>query len=429
MNYTQKRRINQVDEETLVVGIDVSKERNVARAQDFRGIEHGKAIKFLNRTNGFERFKKWAFELMAKEDKEKIIIGLEPTGHYWLPFFKYLTASGFKTVTVNPHHVEKSKELDDNNPTKNDVKDARVIAQLVKDGRYSEPNLPEGKYADLRVAINHRERLNKDLTRIKNRIQRWIDMYFPEFNDVFKSFEGKAALSTLKNIPLPEEVRLREPEEIVALWRKDGIKRGVGIKKARRIKKKSINSVGVETGLELARREIKQLLEQYNLLEEQLEKLEKQIEELLEELPGAKEMLSIPGVGKITVAGFLAECGDLNNYDHPRQIIKLAGLNLKEHSSGKHKGETKITKRGRPKLRALLYRVSLPLVRCNEEFREIHEYYTKRNKNPLKKTQSLIAICCKLIRILYTLGTREIEYDGEKLRNDIKRPKDYERAA
>ena len=86
MNYTQKRRINQVDEETLVVGVDVSKERNVARAQDFRGIEHGKAIKFLNRTNGFERFKKWAFELMAKEDKEKIIIGLEPTGHYWLPF-------------------------------------------------------------------------------------------------------------------------------------------------------------------------------------------------------------------------------------------------------------------------------------------------------------------------------------------------------
>ena len=46
--------------------------------------------------------------------------------------------SGIKFVVVNPMHVKKSKELDDNSPTKNDVKDAKVIAQLVKDGRYAE---------------------------------------------------------------------------------------------------------------------------------------------------------------------------------------------------------------------------------------------------------------------------------------------------
>ena len=57
-------------------------------------------------------------------------------------------------------------------------------------------------------------------------------------------------------------------------------------------------------------------------------------------------MLTVPGVGAITVAGFLAEVGDLNNYDHGQQIIRLAGLNLKENSSGKRKGKTGITKRG-----------------------------------------------------------------------------------
>ncbi|GGI46605.1 hypothetical protein GCM10008018_17930 [Paenibacillus marchantiophytorum] len=42
-------------------------------------------------------------------------------------------------------------------------------------------------------------------------------------------------------------------------------------------------------------------------------------------------MLSIPGVGVVTIAGFLAEVGDINSYDHGQQIIRLAGLNLVEN--------------------------------------------------------------------------------------------------
>lgn len=57
-------------------------------------------------------------------------------------------------------------------------------------------------------------------------------------------------------------------------------------------------------------------------------------------------MLTVPGVEAITVAGFLAEVGDLNNYDYGQQIIRLAALNLKESSSGKRKGKTEISKGG-----------------------------------------------------------------------------------
>jgi len=44
--------------------------------------------------------------------------------------------------------------------------------------------------------------------------------------------------------------------------------------------------------------------------------------------------------------------------------------------------------------------------------------------NPLKKKQSLIALACKLIRVLFVLGKKQVKYDGEKLMNDIKRNQD-----
>jgi transposase len=61
----------------------------------------------------------------------------------------------------------------------------------------------------------------------------------------------------------------------------------------------------------------------------------------------------------------------------------IAGLNLKENSSGKHKGKTTISKRGRKRLRAILFQGVLPVVATNEEFKELHQYYTTRGQNRL----------------------------------------------
>ena len=87
-----------------------------------------------------------------------------------------------KPVLVNPHHVKKSKELDDNNPTKNDCKDPKVIAGLVKEGRYMIPYLPEGVYADLRTASNMRFQIQSEPSYSKrNRISRWVNIFFPDY--------------------------------------------------------------------------------------------------------------------------------------------------------------------------------------------------------------------------------------------------------
>lgn len=418
MNYTQNEKIKQIDIDTLIIGVDIAKHTHVARAQDYRGVELGKALTFNNSIEGFKKLVNWAKDICIENEKNKVVVGMEPTGHYWFNIGHFLSRENIKLVLVNPMHVKKTKELDDNSPTKNDLKDAKVIAQLVKDGRYSEPVIPEGIYAELRVAMDERDDINRELGSIKNKIHRWIDKYFPEFPTVFKNIEGKASLITLREFPFPKDILKLGEQEIINVWKKD-IKRAVGPKRAKKLLKAARTSVGIQTGMHMAKKQLMNLLDRYEMLTNQMEELMMSIEEILFQIPGAQEMLSIPGVGVTTVAGFLSETGDLNNYSHPNQIRKLAGLNLKENSSGKHKGKTTISKRGRHKLRAILFKAVMPMVSKNNEFNELHRYYTTRNNNPLKKKQSLIALCNKLIRILFAIGKKKTMYNSEKLLGDM----------
>ncbi len=118
---TQNAKIKDITEKTLVIGIDVGSETHFARAFDWRGYEYSKKpFEFSNTEEGFEAFRTWIEELKGKHGKNKVIPGMEPTGHYWFNLGKYLQDKGMRPVHVNPHHVKKSKELDDNNPNKND---------------------------------------------------------------------------------------------------------------------------------------------------------------------------------------------------------------------------------------------------------------------------------------------------------------------
>jgi transposase len=417
MNYTQNEKIMSITERTLVIGIDIAKQFQYARAFDYRGIELSKVKPFENTAEGFKIFEEWAKSVAKENQKDNIIVGLEPTGHYWLTLGNFLKKLGIKLVLVNPFHVKRSKELDDNSQTKNDFKDPKTIAKLVIDGRYSEPYIPEGIYSDLRIAMGMRESLSKNLNIIKNKVDHWLDKYFPEFNDVFANWEGKAALISLTEFSTPEKVLSTGVQQIVATWKKE-VKRAVGINRAVRLVEAAKISIGIKEGLRMAKKELEDNLEQYELYLKQNEQLEIEIDELALQVSGVKEMLSIKGVGLITAAGFIAEVGDIKRFTHPSQIQKLAGLNLIENSSGKHKGRTSISKRGRARLRALLFRVIMPLVSKNNEFKMLHEYYTNRKENPLKKKQSLILLCCKLIRIFFTLITKKVEYNPQKLIKD-----------
>ncbi|WP_243357423.1 IS110 family RNA-guided transposase [Bacillus litorisediminis] len=418
MNYNQNKKIAQITSQTLIIGVDIAKFKHVARAQDFRGLEFGSPCYFENTKEGFCHFIKWISEIKKEQNMDKVVVGMEPTGHYWFNLAHILKENEIKFVAVNPLHVKKSKELDDNSPTKNDVKDAKVIAQLVKDGRYAEPTIPQGVYAELRVAKKIRDLLTDDLQTVQGQVHNWIDRYFPEFLTVFKKWEGKAALQFLKLYALPYEIINFSEQELLTHLRK-AVSRSVGLNKIRELKQAASKSIGLRQGSDMAKLELKTLLDKYELIQLKFEELDSKIDILLDEIPGVPQMLAIKGVGRDTVAGFFAEVGDLNDYTHSRQIIKLAGLSLKENTSGKHKGKTTITKRGRKKLRALLFRVCMILVAKNSAFKALHAYYTQRSDNPLKKMQSLIALCNKLVRIFFSISKKQFEFSEEKMLKDI----------
>ena len=107
----------------MIIGIDVASEVHYARAFDNRGIEQAKVFRFSNDQEGFKSFARWADVTRLKAGKQSMIVGMEPTGHYWFNLAQYSKGHRMKIVLVNPFAVKRSKELDDNNPTKNDRKD------------------------------------------------------------------------------------------------------------------------------------------------------------------------------------------------------------------------------------------------------------------------------------------------------------------
>ena len=429
MNSTQNKKLEQVKTTTLIVGIDIGSEFHYARAFDWRGYEYSKAaLRFENNEHGFTELLMWIQTIREQEGKDEVLAGMEPTGHYWFSLGDFLKDNGIKTVLVNPYHVSRSKELDDNSQTKNDRKDPKVIAQLVKDGRYTEPYIPEGIYADLRTASNTRFQLESSLTRTKNRLARWFAIYFPEYSKVYGKNDAVSGMMILKAAPLPEDIIELGVQGINQIWR-DAKLRAVGITRATSLVEAAKRSVGIRNGKESARLSFRILIEDYEQETRQLDEVMDLINRLMEQIPEAKKLLEIKGVGEKTVSGFLAEVGDLRRFKDPKQLQKYAGLALVENSSGKHKGQTTISRRGRKRLRYLLFEASMSLVSQNPEFKEIHQYYTTRTNNPLKKMQSLTVIGCKLMRLFYTLLTKDVSYNAEKMRMDIRRPSEYQPAA
>jgi transposase len=418
MNCTQNRKIEQVTDQTLVVGMDIAKHKHYASMTDVRGRVLKKPFPVIQSKFGFEQLYACIQEAMKEFGKTEVIVGIEPTGHYWLNLAYFLEEKGIPLVMVNPMHVKRSKELDDNLPTKHDAKDSLVIAKLVKDGRFSYPRILHEVEAELRVGSTFREALTKELATIQNQLIRWLDRYFPEFPQVFPSF-GKMALAVLEKTPFPMDIADQTVEGLTELYRQSEALKLPQKPKIQKLLEVARHSIGITEGHQMARIEITTLVRRYRQLEKDIAALTEELTALVKTTAEYEWLKTIQGLGDTTIIELLSEIGSFAQYQDPRQLIKLAGLTLKENSSGQHKGQKRISKRGRKRLRALLFRVMMPLIRHNQAFRQLHEYYTTRPVNPLRKKQSIVVLCGKLLKVLYAVCVKQQAFDGERMIQDI----------
>ena len=387
--FDKNKKLTFIDDDMLILGCDVGSETHYLRAIDTRGRELSKsAFSFSNSLEGFQSAKDWAVKLAAENDKNQIVLGLEPTGHYWFCLTTWMISNGISVVQVNPYAVKQTKELEDNSQLKDDRKDPKLIANLVKDGNFGMPYLPEKLYAELRRLSMFRDQLNEDRIRFLNRLHREMKIYFPEYKDAFGKFDGAFSLEVLRKAPFPEDLIELGRDGIKQIWH-DAKLRGRGYSKAEGILKYAGESVGIKDGADVSRMAVKWFVERIIELDEQLSDIEKQLNQKCKEIPHAENILEISGIGENILSGILAEMGDISRFDDVKEIQKLSGLGLVACSSGKHKGETKISHRGRKRLRYWLFQGAKSAVAHAGEFKELHDYYTTRPDNPLKKMQSL----------------------------------------
>ena len=361
-------------------------------------------------------------DLAEKNGKKQVVLGLEPTGHYWFVLASWMVSEGISVVQVNPYAVKQTKEIEDNSQDKNDRKDPKPIANLVKDGNFGMPYLPEDVYADMRRLTMLRDQLMEDRIRTVNRLHRELTIYFPEYKDALgRKIDGSFALELLKVAPLPQELKEIGAEGIRDIWHRAKL-RGRGYGRACEIAEYAEESVGLADGAESSGMAIRWFAEDIQRLDARLADVEMKLQNACTKIPCAEHVLEIPGIGDTILAGILSEMGDVSRFDNPKEIQKLSGLGLVGNSSGKHSGKTAISRRGRKRLRYWLFQAAKSAVAHSEEFKALHQYYTTREENPLKKMQSLIAISCKILRVIYAILTKGVEYDPVKMLADIRRP-------
>ena len=420
--FDKNKKLDFIKDDTLIVGCDVGSETHFVRAIDARGRELSQGIlAFDNNAAGFEDALSWALLVAAQYGKTQIVLGLEPTGHYWFTLTAWMLMHGVSVVQVNPYAVKQTKELEDNSQDKNDRKDPKLIANLVKDGNYGLPYLPEDAYATLRVLSGLRDQRKEELVRSMNRLHRVLTIVFPEYKVAFGKIDGPFTLSLLSQAPIPAELVALGEDGIRKIWH-DRKLRGAGYRRVTEIIRQAKNSVGITDGVEANKTCILYYVADIERLTSEIAEIEAELAAKCRQVPNAENILAICGLGETITAGILAEMGDIDRFDDAKEIQKLSGLGLVACSSGKHKGQTKISHRGRKRLRYWLYQGAMSLVAHNEAFRQLHVYYTTRAENPLKKMQSMIVISCKLLRIIFAILKKGVRFDSERMLKDIVRP-------
>ena len=387
----------------ITIGIDIGKFNHCACVLDnHTGTLLVEPFFFENNKEGFNQ----CYQAIAPY--KSALIGLEDTGHYGDNLVFFLLNQDFKVALVNPITTE-YKRKSKLRSAKNDKKDSILIAQvLLNKDEYRNIDLKTYHLRDLRKLTRHHHDLKEDLNVYKNRLQKEIDLVFPEFNSLFSTKYGLAYMRLLKqfgsaNVIANTDIRtLRKAFVIASQGKRISLT-------PEHLKLAANNSVGEKSIT--SEIQIKHLIILIETIEKQIKEIDKKIEELSTDLNSP--ITSIPGIGIFSGMSILSEYGDINRFDSPAKMVSYAGVDPYVYQSGDYEAQrTAITKKGNPYLRKTLYQIALPVIRFNPVFQK---YYTSKRSQGKSHRCALGHVVRKLIRIIFHLVSTNIEFDVAKL--------------
>jgi transposase len=135
--------------------------------------------------------------------------------------------------------------------------------------------------------------------------------------------------------------------------------------------------------------------------------IEQEMAITLRRIPYSGRLLSMKGLGTVSVAGLIGEIGDFTKFTTQSEITKLVGLNLYEVSSCKRQSQRRISKEGRSLLRKILYFAALQTIRKNGA---MYAYYQRLIGRGMKGIVALAVVSWKLLRIIFALVRDNSEF-------------------
>jgi transposase len=400
----------QVESGILHAGVDLGLEKNTVVVLSEQG-ERLDRFSFSQDWGGYDYFLQRLEGLRQRSQAREVVVVMEPTNYFWKLLARELEAKGRPYHLVNPYTVKKHREGDRLDRSKDDWRDAAQIAELSRTGHYTETRLQKGGYEELRQYVTVYDQLERSIRREKQVIQGLAGQVFPELAQVFSRVSGETYQALLRTCACAQLIRQMPEEAFVAQIRTNYTGRRLLRGKLHRAYHLAATSIGVIEGLQAIQFALQVHLDTLNVLQKQLNKLIAAMSSCLASLPETPFLLSLGYLSTASCATLLAEIGDPKRYRSAAQWVKLAGIQPVANTSGKkQRSSTPISRRGRPRLRTVLYFTCLRMIRRDPHFAQLYAHLQRRPNNPLTKMQAWVVLMNKLLHILWALIQNQTLY-------------------
>jgi transposase len=402
----QVLRRQRIKKTTLSVEVDIGNTFNAVGFMNKEGKVLGSCAKLYNSREGFGQFVDMIEVLKTNHHLRDVLIGMEPTGHYWRKLAYFAKDQGYEVRFVRTTALKHHRELDESSSAKSDQRDALTIANITREGKYIDTVIEDGVLRQLRTLSKARERLLRYSVSAKNSLHAALDDYFPELHEIFWSMGSRSLWAILEQCSFPQDVMLMEVSTLQDLIARSSRKKAGSVHKAEKLTEAAQKSIGVKHIGNADRYRVQMCLEEVKRTVLSLKDIDKQLKLLLKETTAASYLMSIPGVGPLSAAVFLGELGDPTHFHNARQIVKYAGYDPQESDSGLRIGRKFISKKGRWLLRKYLFFMSMRVVVLSNYFQE---YYLRKleTKNRVgqqpRRKETLCAVAIKLIKVIFAL--------------------------